>query len=262
MGVIISLASSCKDPLPPPVSGGENGSGTLVLARESKGATKFDVYMNGNLLGSIGPGEIKTFTFSNNKQGNSLVLRHQATDLYVVNSEPLIFNINAGGTINVTCTFESWKARPILERRPDDSSAGISSVKVEIDPEVKMVEASTEIIKVVPGVTTNIKRSRTLEHKVIFSSNDERGNSISSKNEFLDIEVKNNIESLLGREFRQTETIEQEVRLDGNVNRQYKLIWYDKIRTGVVEYQQQSEVIRVRFQFKEWAELRVEIPKE
>jgi hypothetical protein len=137
-------------------------------------------------------------------------------------------------------------------------SAETQRVKVRLDNEVKRVEASSELIEIPPGVVIEIKRSRTIEHTV----NLEAKGLVEVKVDadfyvFLRGSIRTQIEATLGKSFKQSETLEHKITLDGNKARQYKLIWYDKIRSGAAEFEVDEKPASVPFTFREWEDLDV-----
>lgn|ERR1051325_2726779 len=141
----------------------------------------------------------------------------------------------------------------------------ISDISVTLDPSEKLIPGMPETVNVAPGSKASLKRSHTVEHQVtlMFDSSVEGSMRVESGVLLsplykLSSEVKVKLEKQLGRTFKDSETFEQVVDVDGNVHRTYRLTWIDRVRTGRVKYTMNGEVSEVPFVFSEMAELSVE----
>lgn len=145
------------------------------------------------------------------------------------------------------------------ERPPQpEEAAQENAVKLQLDSEVKRVEASSELIEIPPGVTIEIKRSRTIEHNVNIETKGLGELKVDADLlDFLKGSVRVQIERLSGKSYKQSEVLEHKISLDGNKARQYKLVWYDKIRTGLAEFKVDNKSATVPFTFREWEDLDV-----
>lgn len=137
------------------------------------------------------------------------------------------------------------------------------------------VKASEEEQNLVNGAELSIQKSRTIEHKVILNSRSETeisgdveiSESASAGVILANAElsakiragIKYKIENLLSRSFSETETNSQTVRLDGNKGRRWKVIWHDRIRTGIARYSDENgKIYDIPYKFTVGTELDVE----
>ena len=131
-------------------------------------------------------------------------------------------------------------------------------VRVYLEPELEKVRANSETIIVPVGVKIKVRRSRTIEHTIDIVWRDLQGGNLSlGFKDVVNISVRTEIENQKGRSYTESETIEYEVELDGQVSSQYSLIWSDVWCKGVIEVPNNNVTQLVPFRFREHSELEV-----
>lgn len=73
---------------------------------------------------------------------------------------------------------------------------------------------------------------------------------------FLAGEIRGKLEKSLNRTFKQTDTVEQAIEIDGNELPKVKLIWVERIRIGSASVEVNGTVKKLPFEFREQIELR------
>jgi hypothetical protein len=111
--------------------------------------------------------------------------------------------------------------------------SGDGTPKVTLDKAVKREELQSEWAEIPPGGIFRSKRSRTIEHEVVLELDTALHGELSvDKLEFIKASIKGQLETKLGQTFKQTETVEKEISLDGNRAHKYKITWYGRFVTG------------------------------
>jgi hypothetical protein len=113
------------------------------------------------------------------------------------------------------------------------------------------LEAYSQEQRVDPGAKTIVERSRTIEHTVTLESRAaiEAGLNVDLL-EIIKIDVLGKIERRLEQSFKESETYRQSVELDGNKSRKWKVVWYDKVWTGIARCTDGSgEVYELPYRF-------------
>lgn len=131
-------------------------------------------------------------------------------------------------------------------------------IEIHLEAEPERAHILSEEVSVPPGVMITVKRSRTIEHRVDVNWRASGGGSIDAGFKLiLSASIRGEIEKEQGRAYRESETIEYEVALNGENSTRYKLNWKDVWRKGVAEYKDGGVTHVVPFRFREWAELEV-----
>ena len=130
------------------------------------------------------------------------------------------------------------------------------SLHVNLKPEVEKVEAATEEVRVPPGVTVSVKRSRTIKHSVEIKdiNTTEAGLEAGLKLPGIDVlkaTIKTEVQSQLGHSWEESETSEYEVSLSGDKSPIYKLSWTDFMRVGTIEIRQNDQTRTFPFNCRE-----------
>ena len=125
-------------------------------------------------------------------------------------------------------------------------------------PEKKRTPAATEIVNVPSGATVTVRRSRTVEHtiEVDWRASLEIGLEAGIK-EIVSASIRSEVEKTQGHAYKQSETVEYEVQLNGEKHNRYKLIWTDIWRTGAVDIKTRIMNCSLPFELRMQAELEV-----
>lgn len=146
------------------------------------------------------------------------------------------------------------------EKIETSSSEGISnqqiSVEVGLYTQEKRVKMATERVTVPQGVVISVKRSRTIEHTI--NINWRRLRSISGEigiKQLISLAIQSEIEKSQGRIYHKSETIEYEVKLNGEKGTIYELTWFDVWISGNSEITHGGTSVLCPFKFRERSEL-------
>jgi hypothetical protein len=131
-------------------------------------------------------------------------------------------------------------------------------VGINIESDEFKIQAAIEIIDVPKGVVIRVNRIRTVEHTVTI----EWGASISGKGEagikqFITASIQGEIQRVKGYVSKQSESTEYDIKLDGDKNSQYKLVWIDVWLKGTVDIQDNNDSYKQPFKFRDRTELKI-----
>lgn len=149
---------------------------------------------------------------------------------------------------------------PIYNASASDLQAvtEVPNVTVHLLPERKKLQVANEVINVPKGVTITVKRSRAIEHTVDVNWQISSGGEVEvGLQPVIKTVVRSEIEKAQGRTYQESETMEYEIELDGEINNRYTLTWTDTWLMGNTEIQQGNTTRILPFQFREYSELEV-----
>ena len=131
---------------------------------------------------------------------------------------------------------------------------------IQLSKDQRQEELSEEV-NVPDGVKVTVKRSRTIARTGKYSMGGLGGidANVGIKN-IVDTSVRWEIKQIKGEDFKESETIEYEIELNGEKSNRYKLIWIDTWRKGSVELREKSTEIQtyfIPFEFVKKGELHV-----
>lgn len=133
-----------------------------------------------------------------------------------------------------------------------------STPQVHILNQKERIQVKTEEVHVPPGVIIKITRSRTIERVVEVNwkatGSAELGAGIK---DLISASIVGEIEHMQGHSFKQSETLEYEVELNGDKSNCYKLSWVDIWQAGAIEYPLDNKTKVIPFRFNETSELKV-----
>jgi hypothetical protein len=167
---------------------------------------------------------------------------------------------------SILCECSQCKHRwPLYKNRDEYISTAFSSQKdssqelsyrVQLIADVEKTQATTEEVRVPSGVTIKVQRSRTVEHSIVIEW---RGGIEvhAGLEQVLSVSIRGEIERKEGRTYQQSETRGYEIDLSGDRSNQYRLIWTDVWRKGLVQLQNGNETTVLPFRFRERTELEV-----
>ena len=174
-----------------------------------------------------------TFGFLNLGGGEFLILILGIVSFFVVwryfRRRTIGRNANESVVVPDTSGNDRFRGPPLAGRR------NLRAIQIKSFNEER-IEGSSQREYVDPGARLTVERSRTIEHAVTL----ELGGAVETglKLDLLKVietEIRLNIERRFGQSFTETETTTVSVELDGTKAQQWKLVWYDKIVTGVAE---------------------------
>lgn len=221
-----------------------------------------EVLINGERVGQIRVGNTETFEFVPLKSKNTVKFKIIPFFGSDVESKEYDFQPEIDNIYSMVIDVKSlnWHTPyiSIEDKTPQQTkSSEIDNLRVALDPETKHVEGYSETVTLPAGVVVKTKKSRTIEHSIMLSDDSILEGSIRANLLLISAAVRKNVEEKVGRNFKQSETAEQEILLDGNIHQKYTLTWLDKIRSGVVVFSIDGNTKKLPFEFREWSELKI-----
>lgn len=138
------------------------------------------------------------------------------------------------------------------------SETGLKVASVHLDAEVESIQSISEEVSVPSGVTIKVKRSRTIEHTVDIDWHTSHGIHIEAGfKPIISASIRGEIGQSQGRAYHESESLEYEVALSGEISTRYKLTWTDVWRKGVAEFRIGNTTQTLPFRFREWTRLEV-----
>ncbi len=127
---------------------------------------------------------------------------------------------------------------------------------VTLNSQEERLQAATEIVHVPVGVSVTVKRGRTIEHNVEINWRTAVSGQVEAGlKQLVNVSIVGELERTRGRVYKESETIEYEVALQGTQSGQYKLVWTDVWLHGVTELEEDGRTQYIPFRFRERTEL-------
>lgn len=135
--------------------------------------------------------------------------------------------------------------------------AGTNILNVTLDKKIKEVEAAHEDLTTSYGVKRKFKKTRTVE--CTLSQTDTFGGGAGGKVDFgvVSVDLRGRVEKDLGRTVKASESVEEEIELDGDKVQKVRLVWCDQYRTGTAEVSVNGKTQKVEFEFRIGTKLQV-----
>jgi hypothetical protein len=240
----------------------DTNTATIELTRKAGfvgSLARYDVYINDTKQGTIDNGETKNIYFVPNDNGNTLILKIESTLIgikAIIKSKPLFFKVKKGNIISINCDATKVKAETSTLSTFD---ACYLNKSISIEKMPISVQAQSETVKLPRGAVFKTKKSRTIDRSIeLVQTNESNVKTNSSLLPSIQQDIQKLVNKKFGQSLKQSETIDQEITLDGNIHQEYKIVWYDKIRRGRINFIESGKTIQIPFQFREWSELRIE----
>jgi hypothetical protein len=214
------------------------------------------VYVNEEKIGKVSYGATNELKFTPKRDGNNTIYMKNSFNDQVV-TESLNFRAGLGGYVSVDCEMgdSSLSMTNLVVSR--EGSIAPKDIAVKLDAEPFEKEVASEIVETLPGSRRTVKRSRTIEYAVAITDTASLEVSIKANLGFISSEIRSEVEKALSQSFKQSETIEQSIEIDGKELLKVKLIWIEKRRKGAATMTVGDIVNRVPFEFREHLELRL-----
>jgi len=167
----------------------------------------------------------------------------------------LVFNVPLVASASETISFRSDGNQiliradkpPLMVTSAPDATGG---PRTELKPTIERVELESEFVEIPAGGVYRSLRRRTVEHVVDFRIDTAIHGELSvDALSWLKASVKAEIERSSGRTFKESETVEKEVILDGNKGSRYKITWYGNYIVGTVTTKTGDRPTSVPFRF-------------
>ena len=156
--------------------------------------------------------------------------------------------------LGTTCEHAIGLRRSLGDQVIDqDANIGL----VTLDDERSEKEIASEVVTTPAGVKRMVKRTRTIEHSV--SQTTSKSVELAGELNFgvVSAGIRGKVERSLNKTFRQSESIEQSVEIDGSVLPRAKIIWVERAVSGKASVVSNGEKIDIPFTLSETLELRV-----
>lgn len=236
-------------------------------------ALRFKVLVDGREVAKVGNGDTVSLSVAPGIHTFSVV-----ADRYL--SEPVTLEVRPGDTATLLCGFSPGTGRRFLaaftspanfvylRSANDDLAAHATTqgppptanvrVMVSLLDALERIPATTEEVRVPPGVTVKVKRSRTFEHTVEIDWNIAGAASLDvGLKQVLGGSIRGEISRTQRSGDKESETVEYEVELKGDTSTRYQLIWTDIWRSGTAELQKGRGTEVLPFRYREKTELEV-----
>ena len=121
------------------------------------------------------------------------------------------------------------------------------------------IQAAYEEVSVPQGANITVRRSRTVEHAIEVNWQATAGISVSvGVRDILSASIRSELERQHGHTFRESETREYSVELNGDRATRYRLVWTDVWREGTLGFQERGSMRLIPFRLRESTELLVQ----
>jgi hypothetical protein len=237
---------------------------TIVVERP--GGTPFGythhVYVNDEKLGVVGGDEKKSFKFKPTKDGKNKL-------------EVIQYDVIGVKQKKMTETFDAWAGADVYCYSEHDTSKSFINVKdkgdkpvttvlrgVTIDPEPATKEVKTKIIETPAGIEREYEISQTIERTVSFSKTftTEYGGKVDLP--LIGGEIRKKIESEEKVTFKQSETVRQNLKINGTLTPKVKVIWVESGKTGTATVVIDGKEMQVPFSLPVELDPKITVIKE
>lgn len=262
--ILIILACGCNDPAPVSTVDAyrqSDDSMSIVTVHRSPSynlsAVGMDVYVNDVKLGTVNNGDTKEFAFTPRNDGKNFFYSEIPSIGLKAKSLTNTMLCQADEEISVTTTIGLFSYSLSVEMTKatarNDSVRGTS---ISFDDKFVERELISEIVETLPGTKRTVKRSRTIEHALTLT--DSKALEIDGSVNLVVISgaIRKKLETSLSQTFKQSETVEQSIEIDGRERPAVRLAWVEKYRTGIAKMTINGVEKKIPFEFRENIELR------
>lgn len=239
-----------------PLKAGDPKEATLIVDRKSDPSSEaMEFTLDGVSIGKAElPGRVYEFRFKVGKDGVTYI-KEQYKGTFGTSSITRRLTLLPGGTEKIV--YGSERGTRSIVGQTLNSGIDISTLKITLDDTTSEKEVASEIVSTPAGVKRTVKRTRTIEHSV--SQTETKGAEAAAKLDFgiLSGEIRGKIEVARNQTFKQSETIEQSVEIDGNILPKAKIIWIERGVTGKASFVSNGKKTEVPFTLSETLELQV-----
>lgn len=228
-----------------------------------------NIFVNGERVATVYTGGTAEVAFPPAKDGiNTLTVGTTDTRYAEERSDAETFAAHAGAVVHLTvANFDpegySYPVAytEIRVEKPGTPAPTSAALSVSLNEMPVEVVVASEVVKTPPGIKRTVKRTRTVEHAVALTDATTLSANGGIDLNVVSIGIKGEIEKTLSQSFRQSETIEQSIEIDGAVLPAVRLDWVERRRTGTATVTLNGAPVQVPFQFTLDLELRAEIPE-
>ncbi len=225
------------------------------------GMAAYDVIIDDKKVGYVKNGQESWFGVSAGR--HLLRLKQIWQDV----SETVVLDAQARETIHLECgpkfafkfPYSYLTETNEIEKLEVDPQITIDTpnVMVKFLSEYEKLRVASEEVEVPRGVTIRVKRSRSVEHVIEMGQQSTRSINVDAGIlKIINTSIHGEIQKKQNKAYRQTETIEYEIELNGNISNRYELVWVDVWQKGVVEIKRANLQV-LPFQIRERTELQV-----
>jgi hypothetical protein len=222
------------------------------------------VFVNGNKIGTVADGKDVAFRCAPTDAGKYTIwVQQEKPGEKIVfggeKSKQLDFELQPGAVVKAITEFKGYISQEcILDAEVVTSGKiPVEVISAKLEDDYVERELTKELVETLPGIKRTIKRSRTIEHTVSVTETTGLDASVKAGIGVISGEIKGRVEKALGQSFRQSETVEQVIEIDGNKLPEVTLQWVEKYRKGVASIKVNGVDKKVPFEFRENIELRI-----
>jgi len=223
-------------------------------------AWDFALYINGEQVGRVANGQVAEFTFTPAADGRNVAW---ATSINVFKEE------KQGDKVSFTAYDGSVVRARVGEDKGFSGDYGIqvavtvdtigkvpaSDLRFDGSPRARVV--AHEVVRLAPGTVQRLTKTHTIDRAFSVLNRDSREKSLSGSAYGVAGELRSRIERETGHLFRDSEQVTREVELDGNVIRQARVLWVERVRSGSVKIGVAGEAREVRFEYVDGLEAQI-----
>jgi hypothetical protein len=252
----------------PVLGAGDSGKATLKVSRkDDERHGTYEYYTNDKLILSMSKGQSKECEFTPDPSGTTAI-RLVTYSIFGTKTpgddDVFKFVIGPSGVAQIKHVwhfggvFSTKPARDETTYEVLNSGMDLSSLKVVLEPGAHEREVSQEIVSIPPGAKRTIKRSRTIERSVSVTDAESVEREFAVKVVLFSGAIRSKLERTRNTTYKESETIEQAVEIDGKELPKAKLVWKESSLRGKATVLVDGKLAVVPFSFPENLELHVE----
>lgn len=191
------------------------------------------VWVNGDRIGKVPNGEsaeFKIYPTADGKNKFSCTVESVFGEL-VKSSSATEFTAFPGGIVKATvaCVMDDVEAKITVEKA---GNRPVGKLAVSIDPDVIERVVSSDVVTTLPGSKQTYKRSRTIERSISLTESKSLEVTAGIDLKIISSTIRGEIERQLSQTYRQIETVERSIEIDGNTLPRVRLVWIERYRRG------------------------------
>ena len=223
----------------------------------------FNVFVNGERVSTVYNGQHETVTFPAAPDGKNWI-KLGITDSRYPDDRSLTSGFIAypGGVVLATLST----ARPAggdigsIELRVEKKGkVPVHDVVVNLDKDSVDVVVSSEIVRTLPGTKRTVRRTRLVEHAVSVTDSNTIAGIGKVTLGVVSTQISGELEHQLNRSFKQSESVEQAIEIDGTLSPAVRLVWVERRQKGRATAKLNGTDVIIPFEFTLDVELRAEL---
>jgi hypothetical protein len=226
-----------------------------TVANSGNDVIPLQLWANGNQLGSVDAGKDVTFKLLPTDSGSYTFDTRTFAGQRL--SQSITVRANPGSTILVTASTSMLNS-PIHVTVLNTSQRRSRVLSARLTNRYLEKELSREIVTTPRGAKRTVKRIRSFEHVVTIGSTTGVDSSLKADLSIISAEIRGKLEASNTQAFKESETIEQTVEIDGNLLARVALVWVERRQLGSATISVNGAPLNLTFQFGVELELRLQ----